>query len=460
MQRTRASLLFETISPVLQQPSQERSGSGRDRSGTVRQEEARPAKMRRYTRQMNRAISRRLSPWARVLISTAALCGCVSPSFAQTQPSTNPSRSFGPDACGPADPAYIRTANETGGIPMFLQRSEAAKAFHLVRESTRNNVATVFWATGMLDGKPQTIRIPVDSATHRITFAFSVDTKGGALQLTQPSGGAITEGSADDEITELNCGRILTVTSPEAGEWRAEISGKGRFWMEVQAQSDIYFVAVEFVQKGGRPGHEGLFRIHGQPLAGTPATLRASVSVRATESTDFYLVSERGQPIEKLQMQAVDSDPEVREFFGSVDLPGIPFRVAVSGRDSNGKPYQRYFSNLFHAESVQVSAKPEFDELSPGSTRQIAFTVRNIGVPRTFNVTVTDSHRFVSAVEPKTLTLGAGESGTVRVDLSVPAGTEPGLGEDVVIVAASTAGPATSNSSVAHFSVSSSQTRP
>ena len=61
---------------------------------------------------------------------------------------------------------------------MFLQRSEAAKAFHLVRESTRNNVSTVFWATGTLDGKPQTIEIPVDSVTKRITFTFSVDTKG------------------------------------------------------------------------------------------------------------------------------------------------------------------------------------------------------------------------------------------------------------------------------------------
>jgi len=73
---------------------------------------------------------------------------------------------------------------------MFLQRSEVAKAFHLVRESTRNNVATVFWGTGILDGKPLTIKIPVDSVTKRITFTFSVDTKGNQLKLTQPSGGA------------------------------------------------------------------------------------------------------------------------------------------------------------------------------------------------------------------------------------------------------------------------------
>jgi hypothetical protein len=133
---------------------------------------------------------------------------------------------------------------------MFLQRSEAPKAFHLVRESTRNNVPTVFWATGTLDGKPQSITIPVDSVTKRITFTFSVDTKGNQLNLTQPSGGAITEGLAGTEDTELNCGRILTVSSPEAGVWRAEITGTGRYWIEAQAQSDIYFVSVEFVKEG------------------------------------------------------------------------------------------------------------------------------------------------------------------------------------------------------------------
>jgi len=406
---------------------------------------------------MSCAISRRFSVWALALMSTVALCGSVSLVFAQTQPSTNPSRTYGPDACGPADPVYIHTANETGGIPLFLQRSEASKAFHLVRESTRNNVATVFWMTGMLDGSPQSIAIPVDSVTKRITFALSGDTKGSKFKLTQPSGGAVTEGSADTEITELNCGRILTVSSPEAGEWRAEITGTGRFWMEVQAQSDIYFVGVEFVERGGRPGHEGLFRIQGQPVAGTSATLQVSVSARATKSTEFYLVTEQGEAIQKLQMQAVNSDPEVPEFVGSVDLPSVSFRVAMKGRDSNGKQYQRFFSNLFHAESVEVSAKPDFDDLPAGSTQQIAFTVRNIGFPRTFNITVTDSRHFVGRVEPKQLTLGAGEAGIVRVDLTVPAGTATGLGEDLVIVAASTVGPPTSNSSVVHSLVSSAQ---
>jgi len=339
---------------------------------------------------------------------------------------------------------------------MFLQRSEAAKAFHLVRESTRNNVSTVFWATGTLDGKPQAITIPVDSVTKRITFTFSVDTKGNHLNLTQPSGGAINEGLAGTEDTELYCGRILTVSSPEAGLWHAEVTGTGRYWIEAEAQSDIFFVSVEFVKKGGRPGHEGMFRIQGQPVAGTPAMLQASLSASATKTVEFYLVTEGGQTIQKLQMHSVNSDRQFLEFAGSVDLPSVPFRVAVTGRDSNDRQYQRFFSNLFHAESIEISPKLDFDELPAGSTRQVTFAVRNLGSPRTIKLTVTDAHQFVSGVEPKELALGAGESGTVRVDLAVPAGTAPGVGDDLVIVAQSTAGPPTSNSSVLHFSVSSS----
>jgi len=392
---------------------------------------------------------------ARAILVAGLVCICSPLGFAQTQPSRNPSRPFGPDACGPADPAYIRAANETGGIPMFLQRSEAAKSFHLVRESSGKNVSIVFWATGTLDGRSKFVRIPVDSATKRITFAFSVDTKGDQLKLTQASGGTIGEHTGSIEETELNCGRIVTVSSPEAGEWRAEITGTGRYWLEAKAQSDIFIVSAEFVKKGGRPGHEGLFRIPGEPVAGTPAILELQLSAGVTRTTEFYLVTEEGQTIENVPMRTVNSDPSSLEFVGSVNLPGVPFRVAVQGSDLNGEPYQRFFSNLFHGESVEVSTRQDNDELSPGSTKQIVFTVRNVSVARTFKITVTDTRQFLANVEPKELSLGAEESGTVRVDLNVPAETAPGVSDALVIVASSVVGPATSNSSVVHLSVSS-----
>jgi len=299
----------------------------------------------------------------------------------------------------------------------------------------------------------------VDSETKRITFTFSVDTKGSQLKVTQPSGGAINQATANTEDTELNCGRIVAVTSPQAGDWRAEITGTGRYWLEVQAQSDIFFVSAEFVKEGGRLGHEGLFRIQGQPLAGTPATLQVSLSASETKTTEFFLVTEEGETFQKLHLHPVNSDREFFEFVGRVDLPALPFRLSAVGRDLNDKQYQRFFSNLFHAESVEVSPRLDSDELSPGSTKHVAFIVQNLGFRRTFKVTVTDAHQFVGKIEPKELALGAGESGTVWVDLTAPAATAPGVGDDVVFVAASIDGQPTSNSSVVHFSVSSRTTQ-
>jgi von Willebrand factor A domain-containing protein 7 len=404
---------------------------------------------------MKVSISRRpaLRAWKRALVSVWFFCAIPSFVLGQAEPSPNPSKPFGPESCGRADPGYIHTANETGGMPMFLQRSEAAKAFQLVRESTRTDVSTVFWATGILEGKPQVYAIPVDSMTKRITFTFSGDTKGSQLKLSQPSGGLVTQGGANIEATELNCGRIVTVSSPETGEWEAEINGSGRYWVEAQAQSDIHFIGIEFVKKGGRPGHEGLFRIQGQPVFDTPATLQASLSAGAGRTAEFWLVSEQGQKIQKLEMYPVNSDREFLELVGSVDLPDVPFRVAVIGHDSRGKRYQRFFPSLFHAESVEITPTLDFDELPTGSTKQTAFTLRNIGAPRTFKITVTDARRFVTKVEPNELVLGTGQSGIVRVDLAIPSETSPGIGDDVVFVARSTEGPFTSNSSVVHFSV-------
>src|SRR3954451_24946022 len=115
----------------------------------------------------------------------ASLCMCIT-ATAQQLPEINRSHGYAPDQCAPADPSYIKTANETGGVPLFLQRSEAGKAVQLMRESTRENVSTVLWASAKLAGIGQRFDIPVDSVTERITFTFSVDTKGTKLALREP----------------------------------------------------------------------------------------------------------------------------------------------------------------------------------------------------------------------------------------------------------------------------------
>jgi hypothetical protein len=360
----------------------------------------------------------------------------------------NPSRSFGPGQCGPADPAYIRTANETGGVPLFLQRSEAVKAMQLMRESTRENVSTVLWASAKLNGAAQTFEIPVDSVTQRITFTFSIDRKGSRLDLRAPDGRVVVVGSPGIEDTELNCGRIITVNKPKAGSWRAEISGTGTYWLQAQVQSEISFINAQFVTPGGRPGHEGLFPISGQPIAGEPATIQVSMSAGDVKSTEFAFVSERGDILQRQALKVTDADSEFLEMTGEVELPSVPFRLAVSGLDGNGMRYQRFYGPLFHAATVQVLPKLDFDQIAPGSSRTAVFEIRNYGQARTFKITVTDTQRLVTSVEPQELSIGSRGSGSVHVVLAVPATAHKFRRDNLVVLAQSTSGPATANSAV------------
>ncbi|HEY2469047.1 MAG TPA: hypothetical protein VGI45_14585 [Terracidiphilus sp.] len=366
----------------------------------------------------------------------------------------NPSHSFGPDKCGPADPAYIQTANETGGVPLFLQRSEAGKAMQLMQESTRENVSTLLWASAKLAGAPQVFDIPVDTVTERITFTFSVDTKGSRLELRQPDGQEVAVGSVRTTDTELNCGRLITVEKPQTGNWHAEVTGSGTYWLQAQVQSDIYFIKAEFVEVGGRPGHEGLFRIQGQPIAGEPATLEVSLSASDAKTTEIAFVSTRGDVVEKVRMKVADADREFLELTGEVILPKVPFRVAVVGRDMKGARFQRFDGPLFHAETVQVVPKLDFDEIGPGETRKAAFAIRNLGAARSFKMRVIDGRQFVTSFEPKQLTLGSHETGVVQVEVGVPAGTAKIFEDDLVFVVSSTTGAATSNSAVVKLTVS------
>jgi von Willebrand factor A domain-containing protein 7 len=262
----------------------------------------------------------------------------------------NRSRRFGPDSCGPVDPAYIRIADETGGLPMFLQPSEAGKATHFMRESSGENHVTLFWATAKFQGGRQEFTVPVDSSVERVTFSLSTDTKGTLMTILRPSGEVVASGAAV-EITELNCGRVVTVATPEAGDWRAQVAGSGGFWLEAGGKSEISLVSVEFVRLGGRPGHEGYFRIPGQPIAGQAATLRVTLSGPA-KSVDFQLVSEDGEVIQPLPLRRESSGDESEgddrldaEYYGSFDLPSQAFRVAVTGQDEKGHAYPKVLSH-------------------------------------------------------------------------------------------------------------------
>lgn len=381
---------------------------------------------------------------------TVALLAVSLPALSQQ--SGRPPIHYGQGVCGPADPTYIRAAEESGGQPLFLAPDEVAKSFALVRELTRSNHVTLLWARGELSEGHDFV-VPVDSTVKRLMVSISFDTPGGKLEATGPDGKEVNSETAGAVMTPLKCGKFVTVARPAPGKWHVHVSGKGRFWLEASGASDIFMVEAEFVRLGGRPGHEGYFRIPGQPVAGQPAMLRVELSGK-TRNVQFHFISPEAKILQPVSMKAASVGSGESEYFGKLSLPATPFRLAVTGQDENGHAFERVFSSLFHSETVEVSPiNPGLEDLPTGKTIPIRFNVHNAGAAQDFRIQVVDTRNFLSNHEAQMLSLAGGESREIQMDLNIPSDT-PGYTRDTVIVTAtSTSGSPTSNSAVVEFDV-------
>src|SRR5688572_24981730 len=99
----------------------------------------------------------------RLLLTTAVLLSGL-PALLASTAQQNRSREFGPRACGPADPAYIRMATETGGQPFFLNPAEVAETAHIMREGSLGSRELILWASDLSEGVPREFAVPIDSS--------------------------------------------------------------------------------------------------------------------------------------------------------------------------------------------------------------------------------------------------------------------------------------------------------
>lgn len=347
-------------------------------------------------------------------------------------------------SCSPIDPAYIKVAEETGGQLFFLRTSEAGSTFNLIKPQLSGNLVPIVSVRNTLSGGSQTLDVPIDSSVESATFSVSIDTKG-PIALFRPSGAEVLSGNPGVTITELSSGRIVTVNAPETGTWRLQVQGSGDFSAEAQANSSIQFNSFQFVKLTGRPDHEGLFPIAGQPTTSTDNTGLASL-FGSFNTANFKLVSESGETIQPVNLVRGNSQAAADEFVGNFALPATPFRVAVSGVDTKGLPYQRLFATSFRRQTVEVTADSPIPSLPVGATTTLRFIVRNTGTADNFQLVIADNLRFISRVQPTVLNLASGTSGTVDVDVTVPTGTPIGTNISLTATAISTSDSSISNS--------------
>jgi hypothetical protein len=380
----------------------------------------------------------------RILTSAVAMVAVLAGTIGRAATDqTGPGRAFGPGRCGPIDASYVRGANATGGQILPLGPTEIGAAAPLMAASF--NAETVFWATAPLTSSGQTIPVPVDGVTSRVAFVLSTDGSIADMTVTDPRGTLVTAGPGV-EAFNFGCVRGFAVDQPLSGEWTVQAAGTGTYWFIVHAGSDLGLDDAAFVQVAGRPAHEGLFKIPGEPVAGRPATLRARVTREHVTDAIFDLVGLNGARLQAIELSPVTASSTEEEYVGEIaNLPSIPFRVRVSGRDRTGAIYQRLSGRSFHAATVEVVA-PQTVALTRGQQTPVTASVRNAGASVRLQI-VAVLNATVLRVEPATLQLSANESRDVTVWADVPAsGTV--LSPHIVVSAESPTDPAASNSAI------------
>jgi von Willebrand factor A domain-containing protein 7 len=250
---------------------------------------------------------------------------------------------------GRPDPTYFRTAEASGGQVFLFDPSELAESSALMIGTMKHH-ETIFRAAGDLNEGVHSFTMPIDSTVESALFSVSLQCLQ-VVEITSPSGQQVSGPGEGVEFHQFQAGRIVTIAKPQTGRWTVTVSGKGLFFLVVQAKSTLSLASVRFVERRGRPGHEGLMPLEHPPRSGVPTLLEASLSGRASD-VSFSLISstaESSRPANLAPDADATSDGET-SYLGEVTLDRRNARLRVTGIDEQGLPFERVNPPLFMAE--------------------------------------------------------------------------------------------------------------
>ena len=249
---------------------------------------------------------------------------------------------------GKPDPSYFTVAEGSGGQVFLFDPSEVSESSALMIGAMKHE-ETVYRAAGTLAEGVHEFSIPVDSAIESAMFSVSLQCLQ-VVEIVRPSGDELRANDPGVEYHQFQAGRIVTLPNPTPGAWTVRVAGKGMFFLVLQAKSELTLDRVAFVEPGGRPGHEGLFPIKGAPRRGVAQKLEVEMS-GAFRNPRFRFVTSAAELIQELPLEAQEGSSGEQSFLGDVTPSARQFRLAVSGQDGRGFPFQRVHAPLFTAEA-------------------------------------------------------------------------------------------------------------
>ena len=153
---------------------------------------------------------------ARIIAAVAFLLAawCLPAGAQDQQPNNLPRWPCG----GTVDPAYVRTAEATGGAVLLFHPTEVEGVGAEMMASSRHQ-ETVFRAGGQLADGVYEFDVPVDSTIESAYFFVSLQ----CLQIAdimRPSGDELRSDAADVEYHQFEAIRLFTVNEPSPGLWK------------------------------------------------------------------------------------------------------------------------------------------------------------------------------------------------------------------------------------------------
>ncbi|HSP13385.1 MAG TPA: hypothetical protein VLV78_01385 [Thermoanaerobaculia bacterium] len=236
------------------------------------------------------------------------------------------------------DPIFFELAAKSGGDIYFWAPGEFATA----RLQVPIHHDDVVLSYGSLQSKRR-FEIPVETGVSEMTLFAGMERKDLAV-LVRPDGTVAHDGDRGAEIQVFQRMLIAKITAPAAGIWKLEVDGAGAYAVTAHvkaAASGPDLDRFELVERGGRPGHEGMFPIKRPLRAGESLACQVEVSGSARE-VELAFVTKDGSLIGTTELTP---DGE-GEYDGRCTVPKTPFRALVRGVDGSGARFQRIESHL------------------------------------------------------------------------------------------------------------------
>jgi hypothetical protein len=352
---------------------------------------------------------------------------------------------------------FAALAALSGGMFFRVNRTEFTQAADVLLRRTRPDNADVLYAIDSTTAG-KTYTVPVDSTLSDVTFVVNRLSTSSTFSLgvTRPDGSTVAPGNPDATFTTISGVSAVTINAPAAGNWTMAIGGSGRYVASAFGKSPLKLLRLRFLTPATNISpHIDVAPITGMPIAADTPIADALMTPGYT-SVEFVLRNLDATVLQPLSL-AVDTPDE---FTGTTTAPGTSFLAYATGVDSMGQPFQRVFRKIFTGESVRVTPKVLSASGAPGATISYDFDVTNLSPAGSTFRLYFNSTRSFPVSGPSFITLAAGETKTVTLQVLIPSFVTSDDDDLLSLVVTSTSDPALSNSAVVTTLVSASNHPP